>query len=133
MSTLFRTILNFQLGPTILAKPKGTYHYLISTYTGSRQGAGTTARVVFKMAGDYGETEPVRLKDRHRPCFERGQENSFLVSYPKGIGDLSYLQIWHDNSGLQLSLFMFVITLGYVLLANWEALLSKPFRLNQVE
>jgi hypothetical protein len=93
--------LYFQLGPTILSKPKGSYHYLISTYTGSRQGAGTTARVVFKMAGDEGETEPVWLKDRHRPCFERGQENAFLVSCPNGVGDLNYLQIWHDNSGLK--------------------------------
>ncbi|XP_028416899.1 polycystic kidney disease protein 1-like 2 [Dendronephthya gigantea] len=87
------------LGPTILSNPKGNYHYLISTFTGSRQSAGTTARVVFKMTGDEGETQPVRLKDRHRPCFQRGQENAFIVSYPKGVGDLTYLQIWHDNSG----------------------------------
>ena len=51
------------------------------------------------MSGDEGETAPVRLYDRHRPCFERQQENGFVVSYPKGIGDLDYVQIWHDNSG----------------------------------
>ena len=87
------------IGPTILPKPKGSYRYLITTYTGSRQSAGTTAKVVFTMTGDDGETPPVRLRDRHRPCFERGQENAFVVSYPRGIGDLTYLQIWHDNSG----------------------------------
>ena len=72
---------------------------MITTYTGSRQNAGTTAKVVIKMSGDRGETCPVRLRDRHRPCFERQQENVFVVSFPMGIGDLSYLQIWHDNSG----------------------------------
>ena len=51
------------------------------------------------MSGDKGETCPVRLRDRHRPCFERQQENAFVISYPQGIGDLSYVQIWHDNSG----------------------------------
>ena len=91
------------LGPTILSKPKGSYHYLITTYTGSRQGAGTTARVVFKMNGDEGDTQPVRLRDRQRPCFERGQENAFVVSYPQGIGDLTYLQIWHDNTGKEMT------------------------------
>ncbi len=87
------------IGPTILTKPKGSYRYLITTYTGSRQGAGTSARVVFTMHGEEGETQPVRLKDRHRPCFTRGQENEFIVSYPQGIGDLTCLKIWHDNSG----------------------------------
>ena len=51
------------------------------------------------MVGDEGETQPVRLKDHHRPCFERGQENAFLVSCFIGVGDLNYVQIWHDNSG----------------------------------
>ncbi len=72
---------------------------MITTYTGSRQNAGTTARVVFKMSGDKDETYPVRLRDRHRPCFERQQENVFVVSFPEGVGDLTYVQIWHDNSG----------------------------------
>ncbi|CAB3994215.1 polycystic kidney disease 1-like 2 [Paramuricea clavata] len=87
------------VGPTILTKPKGSYHYLITTYTGSRRNAGTTAKVIFKMSGDKGETYPVRLRDRYRPCFERQQESAFVISYPQGIGDLSYVQIWHDNSG----------------------------------
>jgi hypothetical protein len=54
---------------------------------------------VFTMSGDQGETLPVRLHDRERPCFERGQTNSFVIAYPHGVGDLSYVQIWHDNSG----------------------------------
>ena len=87
------------VGPTILSKPKGSYHYLITTHTGNRLGAGTTARVVFTMYGDDGETQPVRLRDRRRPCFTRGQENQFVVSYPQGIGDFTGLKIWHDNSG----------------------------------
>jgi hypothetical protein len=54
------------------------------------------------MSGDDGETLPVWLHDRQRPCFERGQTNTFVVSYPRGVGDLNYVQIWHDNSGIGL-------------------------------
>ena len=93
---------HFQVGPTILKKPKGTYHYIVTTETGSRLGAGSTARVVFTMSGDESETLPVWLHDRKRPCFERGQTNTFVISYPCGVGDLSYVRLWHDNSGIQL-------------------------------
>ena len=99
------------VGPTIQSKPKGSYHYIITSYTGSRLGAGTTARVVFDMKGEEGETKPVRLKDRHRPCFERGQENQFVVSYPHGIGDLICFRIWHDNSGKsELNNYLFIVS-----------------------
>ena len=87
-----------QVGPTILKK-RGSHYYIITTDTGNRQDAGTTARVVFTMSGDQGETLPVWLHDRERPYFERGQRNTFVVSYPHEIGDLSYVQIWHDNAG----------------------------------
>lgn len=56
--------------------------------------------MVFKIVGDKDESLPVRLYDRHRPSFERGQDNAFVVSYPEGVGDVSYVQIWHDNSGM---------------------------------
>ena len=52
------------------------------------------------MSGDDGETLPVWLHDRQRPCFERGQTNTFVISYPRAIGDLNYVQIWHDYSGM---------------------------------
>ena len=89
---------HYQVGPTVL-KQRGSCYYIVTTDTGNRQDAGTTARVVFTMSGDQGETLPVWLHDRERPCFERGQRNTFVVSYPAGVGDLSYVQIWHDNSG----------------------------------
>ena len=95
------------MGPTIIQKGNGTYHYIITTTTGHRQGAGTTAKVVFKMSGDQGDTLPVWLHDRQRPCFERGQTNTFVISYPQGVGDLSYIQIWHNNSGRRYSLIYF--------------------------
>ena len=52
------------------------------------------------MAGDNAETIPVKLWDAKRPCFERGQENQFIISYPEDVGELSYVQIWHNNAGL---------------------------------
>jgi hypothetical protein len=42
--------------------------------------------------------------DAKRPCFERGQENQFIVSYPQEVGELSYVQIWHNNAGTFVSL-----------------------------
>lgn len=51
------------------------------------------------MVGDKDETVPVKLWDAKRPCFERGQENQFIASYPQEIGELSYVQIWHNNAG----------------------------------
>ena len=71
----------------------------MTLYTGNRQGSGTTAKVFFKMSGDNDETLPIKLWDAKRPCFERGQENQFIVSYPQEVGQLSYVQIWHNNAG----------------------------------
>ena len=51
------------------------------------------------MSGHKDEALPVKLWDRNRPCFERGQENAFIVSYPKSLGELVYVQIWHNNAG----------------------------------
>ena len=51
------------------------------------------------MSGDNDETLPIKLWDAKRPCFERGQENQFIVSYPQEVGQLSYVQIWHNNAG----------------------------------
>ena len=68
-------------------------------HTGNRVQSGTTAKVFFKMSGDQCETLPVKLWDRHRPCFQRAQENAFVVGYPEPIGDVTYVQIWHNNTG----------------------------------
>ncbi len=57
------------------------------------------------MSGDKSETLPVRLQDRQRPSFERGQTNTFVISYPRGVGDINYVRIWHDNSGMSLQQF----------------------------
>lgn len=54
------------------------------------------------MSGDHSETSPVWLHDRQRPCLERGQTNTFVISYPGGVDDLNYVRIWHDNSGMRL-------------------------------
>ena len=51
------------------------------------------------MTGDNNQSIPVRLHDKNRPCFQRGQTNSFVIGYPHSVGDLSYVQIWHNNGG----------------------------------
>lgn len=57
------------------------------------------------MSGDESDSLPVWLHDRQRSCFERGQINTFVISYPRGVGDLNYVQIWHDNSGTKFRQF----------------------------
>lgn len=96
----------------MLPNPQGIYHYLVTLYTGNRQGSGTTAKVFFKMAGDNAETIPVKLWDAKRPCFERGQENQFIVSYPEEVGELSYVQIWHNNAGVFVCFLIQTCTAG---------------------
>jgi len=31
--------------------------------------------------------------------FERGSERKFMMSTEKSLGDLTFMKIWHDNSG----------------------------------
>jgi len=31
--------------------------------------------------------------------FDRGSERKFMVSTEKSLGDLTFIKIWHDNSG----------------------------------
>ncbi|XP_028402707.1 polycystic kidney disease protein 1-like 2 isoform X2 [Dendronephthya gigantea] len=97
---------DLMIGPTILSNPHGSYHYLVTIYTGNRPGSGTSAKVFFKMVGDDDETVPVKLWDAKRPCFERGQENQFIVSYSQEVGELSYVQIWHNNAGVSPSWYL---------------------------
>ena len=57
------------------------------------------------MTGDNDQTMPVWLHDKNRPCFQRGQTNPFVIGYSQSIGDLSYVQIWHNNGGKMHSQF----------------------------
>ncbi|XP_065672469.1 polycystin-1-like protein 2 isoform X9 [Hydra vulgaris] len=75
------------------------YLYQITVTTGSRRNAGTKSNIFFKIVGDIGDSGNRRLKDSHRVCFQRSNVDIFIMTTTACLGDLSYMQLWHDNTG----------------------------------
>ncbi|ESP04057.1 hypothetical protein LOTGIDRAFT_109826, partial [Lottia gigantea] len=76
------------------------YFYQLSVHTGMRGSAGTRSRVSFVLSGDGGDTGVRQLIDeKGKKVFNRSSVNQYVMGVPKGLGPLSYLRIWHDNSG----------------------------------
>ena len=90
-----------QTGATAVSKRgEATFPYLISVRTGVRQNAGTTSSVFIVLSGDEWESPPMPLADHNRKVFQRGQENNFVVTLPRRLGNLNHIRIWHDNLGI---------------------------------
>lgn len=99
----FCTNFFFQAALTALAEndPSDAKFYEITVYTGFPTNAGTTSNVYIQLCGDEDQTEPRLLKDdTGRKLFQTRAENVFLASFPKDIGDMQYVKVWHDNTGL---------------------------------
>ena len=86
-------------------QPSDKYFYEVTIYTGSAYDAGTTAHVSITINGSDGDLGPKLLHDPTRQCFQRSAIDTFLISSRDLIGCVSYLQIWHDNTGLAPSWF----------------------------
>ncbi|XP_065423817.1 LOW QUALITY PROTEIN: polycystin-1-like protein 3 [Chrysemys picta bellii] len=86
---------------TILADsdPGAHVRYVVQVFTGYRRGADTTAKVVLTLYGTEGRSEPHCLRDPHKPVFERGGLDVFLVTTRSSLGELHNIRLWHDNSG----------------------------------
>ena len=69
-------------------------------YTGYGKSAGTTAQVYFILSGDEGESEARHLRDPKRKTFQRRGVDVFLATFPESFGELNYLHIWHNNTGM---------------------------------
>ncbi|XP_063446781.1 uncharacterized protein LOC134726311 [Mytilus trossulus] len=77
-----------------------TYYYLVTVYTGMRRGAGTKSKIGFIIHGQDGDTGIRELADGVRTNIPAASVVHFLMSTPYPLGDLSYVYIWHDNSGV---------------------------------
>lgn len=90
-----------KLGSTPLPDnhPGARYLYEILVYTGDNDEAATDSKVSFIISGEDDETGVRTLTDPFRPVFRKGDTNSFVMATPKRLGRLSYIRIWHDNSG----------------------------------
>ncbi|XP_067671591.1 polycystin-1-like [Haliotis asinina] len=76
------------------------YFYQITVFTGMRSGAGTRSRVSFVLSGDDADTGVRDMADeKGTKVFNRGSVNQFVMGVSECLGPLSYLRVWHDNSG----------------------------------
>ncbi|XP_013922720.1 PREDICTED: polycystic kidney disease and receptor for egg jelly-related protein [Thamnophis sirtalis] len=80
--------------------------YLVTVYTGSRIGAGTTAAVFIQLIGDQAVSDVHRLSHPEHVAFLRGSINTFLLTSKNDLGDIYCLQAWHDNAGSSPSWFL---------------------------
>lgn len=87
-------------------QPADKYFYEVTIYTGSVYDAGSTAHVSITISGSEGDLGPKLLYDPMKQCFQRSSIDTFLISSRDLIGTVSYLQIWHDNTGLAPSWFL---------------------------
>jgi len=85
-----------------LVSGKG-FTYLVSVFTGNKNGAGTDANVHLEMwdaAGVSSGRHILETSKTHVNKFESGQCDVFHVMVPKRLGALSKLLIGHDNSAI---------------------------------
>ncbi|KAM3833275.1 polycystin family receptor for egg jelly-like [Vipera latastei] len=79
--------------------PYHRMHYLVTIYTGSRLGSGTTADVFLELVGKDGYSDVHCMKHPKFPTQYRAAVDTFLLSTRYDIGDIYCLHIWHNNVG----------------------------------
>ncbi|KAL3878017.1 hypothetical protein ACJMK2_035653 [Sinanodonta woodiana] len=79
--------------------PTDNYHYQVTVQTGVRKNAGTESNISFIISGEQMDTGVRRLFDGKRKRFETGSIMNFIMSTERCLGPLSFLRIWHDNTG----------------------------------
>ena len=86
--------------------PSDRQFYEITVFTGFGNSAGTTSRVFIQLNGEDGSSDPRELIDPSKTIFQKRGQDTFLVSCEDFYGDLTYLKVWHDNSGKKPSWYM---------------------------
>jgi len=79
--------------------PDHNYFYELIVFTGSRPNSSTDSKISFILSGEKYDSGVRRLYDPERQAFRSGGVDSFIMSNEKPLNNLSYLRIWHDNSG----------------------------------
>ncbi|XP_070803586.1 polycystin family receptor for egg jelly-like [Pituophis catenifer annectens] len=79
--------------------PYHRMHYLVTIYTGSRLGSGTTADVFLELIGRDGYSDVHRMKHPKFPTQYRGAVDTFLFATRYDLGDIYCIHIWHNNNG----------------------------------
>ncbi|CAG0904802.1 unnamed protein product, partial [Cyprideis torosa] len=81
--------------------PADKYVYEILVETGNQNSAMTDSKVSFTISGENDETGTRTFGKRSSkyPIFGKGQIDAFVMTTTRPLGPLSYLRMWHDNSG----------------------------------
>ncbi|XP_023332927.1 uncharacterized protein LOC111704811 [Eurytemora carolleeae] len=77
-----------------------TYAYEILVLTGAKSESTCKSKVYFVLNGDKNETDVRQFPNGPDDYFERGGIDSFVMTVSRPLGNLSFLRIWHDNSGI---------------------------------
>ena len=91
--------------------PEDKYLYEILVETGPLSSHATTSKIQFILTGEKGDSgvrtfnQPLRslFTKKHKNSyipFKKGALDSFLMTTDHSLGDLNYLRIWTDSSGL---------------------------------
>lgn len=84
--------------------------YTVTVNTGSRDNAGTNARVYAQLIGTNGQTAEVHLDNKGSNDFERGSEKQYQITAPRDLGEIEKVNIRHDNSGNKAGWFLERVT-----------------------
>lgn len=76
-----------------------TYYYEIAVQTGFKTGSTTTSEVFIKLFGVQSDTQPRKLNNPNRKCFNKGETDTFLLAVPYSLGNIKEIEIWHNNTG----------------------------------
>ena len=80
-------------------EPTDPYRYELTLWTGMRRNAGSKSKVSIILYGDEQDSEARALVDPDRNPFQRGSQDTFLLTTPFDLGSIQYIRIWHDNTG----------------------------------
>ena len=92
--------------PVLDNNPADRYRYEVTVHTARGKNTGTTANVSILIAGEEGQSAVHMLKSTSRTCLQPGSIDSFLITTPDNLGSLTFIRIWHDNTGKSPSWFL---------------------------
>nr|XP_060635569.1 polycystin family receptor for egg jelly-like [Anolis sagrei ordinatus] len=106
--------------------------YLVTVYTGSRLGAGTTADVFIQLTGEKAVSDVHCLKHPEYFTFFRGAINTFLVTSKTDLGDIYCFRVWHNNEGSSPNWFLSRIKVENIYTKkSWMFMCRKWFALDK--
>jgi hypothetical protein len=80
--------------------PHDHYFYEVIVETGPLANHGTTSNIFFTIDGAWGDTGERCFTDPDRVLFNPGELDSFLMAVDAPLGELNYIRVFNDNSGL---------------------------------